>query len=54
MFLKLVYSKNYSNLANIFVLRLSKTEWSRLEQTSVIIFLVAEKCKPGEISEKCM
>ena len=51
--LELLNSKNYFNLANIFVLRLFKmaayqTKWFRLEQRSVIKFLVTEKCKPCE------
>ena len=52
--MELIYSKNYFNLAEIFILRIFKmaanqTESSRLEQRSVIKFLVAEKCKPCEI-----
>ena len=47
-------AKNYFNITKIFLLRLFKnmsnqTECSRLEQRSVIKFLVAEKCKPCEI-----
>ena len=46
--------QKYFNLTEIFVLRLfkmvtNKTECSKLEQRSVIKFLVAEKCKPYEI-----
>ena len=57
--LELVYCKKYFNLANIFVLRLFKItayqiECFRLEQRSVIKFLVAEKCKPYEDREKCV
>ena len=52
--LELLYSKNYFNIVKIFVLKLFKkvenqTEYSRLEQRSVIKFLLAEKCKPCEI-----
>ena len=55
--LKLVYCKNYFSLAKVFVLRLFKvvanqTECSRLEQRSVIKFLVAEKCNPCETYRK--
>ena len=51
--LELGSSKNYLNLARIFILRLFKlaanrTECFRFEQRSVIKFLVAEKCKPYE------
>ena len=47
-------AKSYSNLTEIFVLGLlrivaNQTECSRLEQRSVIKFLLAEKCKPCEI-----
>ena len=52
----MVYSKKeYLNRTKIFVLRLFKiaaanqTECSRLEQRSVIKFVVAEKCKPCEM-----
>ena len=46
--------KNYFNHTKIFVLRLfkmatNKNEYSRLEQRSVIKFLMADKCKPCEI-----
>ena len=52
--MKLVYSKHYFNLSKIFILVLFKmaanqTQCSRLEQRSVIEFVVADECKPGEI-----
>ena len=55
--LELIYSKNYSNLTKIFLLKLFKIvanqrERSRYEQRSVIKFLLAEKGKPCEIYRK--
>ena len=52
--LELVYSKDYLNLAKIFVLRLFKMAAnqagsSRLEQKSLIKILLAEKYKSCEI-----
>ena len=50
--IKLVYSKNYSNLTKILVLRLFwmiVTEYSRFEQKSVIKILLANKYKPCQI-----
>ena len=53
-YLVLIFSKEYCNIAKIFVLRLFKmaenqTKCSRLEQSFVIKVLVAEKNKPYEI-----
>ena len=55
--MELVYSKNYFNLAKIFVLRLFKivtnqTQCTRLEQRSIIKFLIPEKSKPCEICRR--
>ena len=52
--LKLVYIKNYFNLAKMFVLRLfniaaNQTECPKLELRSVIKFIMAEKRKQCEI-----
>ena len=52
--LELVYGKNYSNLIKIFVLRLFKMvanqkQCFRLEQRSLIRFLIATKSKPCDI-----
>ena len=54
-FLELVYSKNYFNLAKVFVLRLIKmaknqTECSRLDQRFLMKILVTENCKSCEIN----
>ena len=55
--LEFVFSKNYFNLAVISLLGLVKmttnqTECPRLEQRSVIKFLVTEKCKPCKIYKR--
>ena len=53
--MELVYIKNYFNLAKVFVLRLFKmaaNHCCRLEQRSVIKFLVTEKCKQCEIYKR--
>ena len=52
-----MYSKNYFNLTKISILQLFKMasnqkKCSRLEQRSVIIFLMAEKCKQCKIYRK--
>ena len=55
----MIYGENYSNLTKIFVLMLFKmvanqSYCSGLEPRSDNIFLVARKCKPGEIYRKCV
>ena len=52
--MELVYSENYFNLVKIFVLKLfrlmeNQTDNFKLQQRSVIKFLVAEKCKLCEV-----
>ena len=52
--MELIYTKNYFNLAIIFILRLFKmvanqTDSFWIEQIFVTTFLVAEKCKSGKI-----
>ena len=48
--LELVYSKNYFNLPEIFLLRLFKMVTNqKIEQKSIMKVLLAEKCKPCEI-----
>ena len=49
--MELFHSKNYFNLTEIFVykIRAKQTDCYRLEQRSVIKFLVAKNCKPYEI-----
>ena len=51
---ELVYSRIYSNLTKIFVLRLlematDQTERSRLKKSSAIKYLIAKNCKRREI-----
>ena len=57
--LSLVCNKNDWNLTKIFVRILfimvpNQRECTRLEQRSVIKFLMAEKCKLCEISKECV
>ena len=52
--LELIYRDKYFNPTKIFVLNVfrmaeNQTEYSRIEQRSVIKYLEAEKCKPCEI-----
>ena len=56
-YLGFVYTKNYLNLAKIFLLRLFKmaaNQTALQEQRSVIKFLAAEKCKINKFADACM
>ena len=47
--------ENYFNLAKMLRLfKMAPKQFSGLEQRSVVIFLVAEKCKPYDITEECL